>query len=183
MWRTTCPYCSCGCTPSWACPLWDVQYYLERANFGQVEYVANQATTGRSLRVAEAIIPPIASKPWVAWFFTLALIRLPYSAKERFESKVYPDSNVLQTLASTCPREGRSFFNAGKRACWSYRVSEVWACSQAFLRCSRSRLYSQRHSSSILPIRVACLRVGYILYKKVLRTYCILAQNKLFIDL
>ncbi len=83
----------------WSAFKWAVQYHLDWANFGQVKDVTSKITPRWRLWIAHGVVSALASKAWVAYFF---LTRL-HPSKEGFESKVYPNGNILQYLAVNSP--------------------------------------------------------------------------------
>ncbi len=93
---------------------WAMKHYLYRPNFGQVKAVTDKVATTGSLRVAQTIVSAVAPKAWVAWFLTLALIRLPYSTEKCLESKVYSDRDILQDLTMNRTERGAVLLEGGK---------------------------------------------------------------------
>ena len=74
-----------------------VQLDLDTAKLGQDQGRAIQPYTIAVLRVAKAIVAPIALKAWVAWFSGTLWVGLD-TAKESFESEVNPHTDILQDL-------------------------------------------------------------------------------------
>jgi len=105
-----------------------MKHYLYWASFREMQGVPNQLTAGGGLRVATRVVPKPTTKSWVAW-------GLPslYPAKERLESKVDTNGDVLQHLTVNHRKCGALLFQSDKARLLVVHRGDFAACLLSIL--------------------------------------------------
>lgn len=102
-----------------------VQYYFDRSDFGENEFVFYHKTTRRALRKRHAVVAELATKTWVAWLLTS-----PDATEERLEREVDANGDVLQNLRVDCGK--RRVFFLQDRDCGLLFV-QPWSCLRGLI--------------------------------------------------